>query len=101
MPAMSEQEPTPEMTTKEGEGKKIGATTTLAIVAGVLALVGSIVIGHGRCGESPKPPADAAPVVIDAAPSADASAEDAAPSPDALPDVVDAAPAPAIDAAAP
>lgn len=101
MPPMSEEEATPETTTKEGEGKKPGATTTLAIVAGVLALVGSIIIGHGRCGESPKPPADAAPVTIDAATSADASAEDAVPSPDGLPDVVDAAPAPAIDAAAP
>ena len=64
---MSEDEATPETTTDEGTGKKISKTTTLAIVAGVLAIVGSIVIGHGRCGPSPKAPADAAPVAGDAA----------------------------------
>ena len=103
MPAMSEEEKTPETTTGEGERKKLGATTSLAIVAVVLAIVGSIVIVHGRCGPSPKPPADAASVAIDAAPAADAAAmeADAPASVDAAQDVVDAAPAPAIDAAAP
>jgi len=99
---MSEEEATPETTTAEGTGKKISKTTTLAILAGVLAIVGSIVIGHGRCGESPKPAADAAPVAIDAGPSADAAAPDDAPAAaDAAQSVVDAATAPAIDAAAP
>lgn len=42
-------------------------TKTASLIAGIVAIVASIVIGHGNCGPSPEP-SDAAPAVVDAAP---------------------------------
>ena len=68
---------------------------TLALIAGVAAIVASIVLGRGNCRPAPKPPADAASAVIDAAP---APVVDAAPEADAAIVVDDAALSPAVDA---
>lgn len=95
----NEENTTPE--TDSGE-KLSKAKKTLALVIGALAIVGSIVIGRGSCRPSPKPPADAAAVMIDAAPDPEAdagSASDAAvPEGDAAV-IIDASAAPVIDAA--